>query len=123
MSGFKLHQDKLLLILQNDWRSKIIQIFAEHWHEWNASTLWNKCYGRFDPDCEPYMTMLLQQSDCSFHMCLIEVFKLKPELKSGTLQYYDNELGWLRGRRFPSGSRYFCESLFWASQPKQAAKT
>jgi hypothetical protein len=21
------------------------------------------------------------------------------------------------------GSRYFCESLFWASQPKQAAKT
>ncbi|WP_221902054.1 hypothetical protein [Bathymodiolus platifrons methanotrophic gill symbiont] len=22
-----------------------------------------------------------------------------------------------------SGSRYFCESLFWASQPKQAAKT
>jgi hypothetical protein len=22
-----------------------------------------------------------------------------------------------------AGSRYFCESLFWASQPKQAAKT
>ncbi|WP_221895921.1 hypothetical protein [Bathymodiolus japonicus methanotrophic gill symbiont] len=26
-------------------------------------------------------------------------------------------------KRFVSGSRYFCESLFWASQPKQAAKT
>nr|WP_263458737.1 hypothetical protein [Bathymodiolus japonicus methanotrophic gill symbiont] len=25
--------------------------------------------------------------------------------------------------KFYSGSRYFCESLFWASQPKQAAKT
>ncbi len=24
---------------------------------------------------------------------------------------------------FLAGSRYFCESLFWASQPKQAAKT
>jgi hypothetical protein len=24
---------------------------------------------------------------------------------------------------FFAGSRYFCESLFWASQPKQAAKT
>ncbi|WP_221901449.1 hypothetical protein [Bathymodiolus platifrons methanotrophic gill symbiont] len=24
---------------------------------------------------------------------------------------------------FGAGSRYFCESLFWASQPKQAAKT
>jgi hypothetical protein len=24
---------------------------------------------------------------------------------------------------FVAGSRYFCESLFWASQPKQAAKT
>ncbi|WP_221901131.1 hypothetical protein [Bathymodiolus platifrons methanotrophic gill symbiont] len=22
-----------------------------------------------------------------------------------------------------AGSRYFCESLFWVSQPKQAAKT
>ncbi|TXK99406.1 hypothetical protein BMR02_07605 [Methylococcaceae bacterium HT1] len=25
--------------------------------------------------------------------------------------------------RVSAGSRYFCESLFWASQPKQAAKT
>jgi Na+-driven multidrug efflux pump len=25
--------------------------------------------------------------------------------------------------RLEAGSRYFCESLFWASQPKQAAKT
>jgi hypothetical protein len=24
---------------------------------------------------------------------------------------------------YEAGSRYFCESLFWASQPKQAAKT
>jgi hypothetical protein len=24
---------------------------------------------------------------------------------------------------FEAGSRYFCESLFWASLPKQAAKT
>ncbi|WP_221897153.1 NfeD family protein [Bathymodiolus japonicus methanotrophic gill symbiont] len=29
----------------------------------------------------------------------------------------------LKSRHSPSGSRYFCESLFWASQPKQAAKT
>ncbi|WP_221894353.1 helix-turn-helix domain-containing protein [Bathymodiolus japonicus methanotrophic gill symbiont] len=28
-----------------------------------------------------------------------------------------------RHKNKPSGSRYFCESLFWASQPKQAAKT
>ena len=26
-------------------------------------------------------------------------------------------------KSFQAGSRYFCESLFWASQPKQAAKT
>ncbi|VVH60533.1 hypothetical protein BAZOLSSOX_2665 [uncultured Gammaproteobacteria bacterium] len=29
----------------------------------------------------------------------------------------------LRFPDFQRGSRYFCESLFWASQPKQAAKT
>ncbi|WP_221897033.1 hypothetical protein [Bathymodiolus japonicus methanotrophic gill symbiont] len=28
-----------------------------------------------------------------------------------------------KNHRNYSGSRYFCESLFWASQPKQAAKT
>jgi hypothetical protein len=29
-----------------------------------------------------------------------------------------------KGKRIrQAGSRYFCESLFWASQPKQAAKT
>jgi hypothetical protein len=26
-------------------------------------------------------------------------------------------------QKISAGSRYFCESLFWASQPKQAAKT
>ncbi|WP_221893662.1 hypothetical protein [Bathymodiolus japonicus methanotrophic gill symbiont] len=39
--------------------------------------------------------------------------------------------GWLKHvfitmkamKKLKSGSRYFCESLFWASQPKQAAKT
>jgi transposase len=29
----------------------------------------------------------------------------------------------VRKRRERKGSRYFCESLFWASQPKQSAKT
>ena len=29
----------------------------------------------------------------------------------------------IRSGRNQAGSRYFCESLFWASQPKQAAKT
>ena len=28
-----------------------------------------------------------------------------------------------RDSKASAGSRYFCESLFWASQPKQAAKT
>ena len=28
-----------------------------------------------------------------------------------------------KGQQIAAGSRYFCESLFWASQPKQAAKT
>ncbi len=29
----------------------------------------------------------------------------------------------LTAKNSDAGSRYFCESLFWASQPKQAAKT
>jgi hypothetical protein len=31
------------------------------------------------------------------------------------------EIWWFKN--LEAGSRYFCESLFWASQPKQAAKT
>jgi hypothetical protein len=31
---------------------------------------------------------------------------------------------WIKEKQLKqAGSRYFCESLFWASQPKQAAKT
>jgi hypothetical protein len=41
----------------------------------------------------------------------------------GTLQ--NDERLIIEGRlvKNKTGSRYFCESLFWASQPKQAAKT
>jgi hypothetical protein len=42
-------------------------------------------------------------------------------LEKGTLQDGSDEAAreWVK----KAGSRYFCESLFWASQPKQAAKT
>ncbi len=101
LSRYDNYRDKISLVLQNDWRTQIIQMFACYWPEWDASVLWKRCYGRFDPDCEPYMTMLLQQSDCSLHMGLIEVFKVKPQQQPGTVRYYDKQLGWLRGRRFP----------------------
>ncbi len=100
-SCYELHRDKFRLILQNAWRVNTIQMYAEHWVEWDPTVEWNKCYGRFDPGCEPHITLLLQQSDCSLHMCLIEIFKHKPDQQPGTLQYYDKELGWLRGKRFP----------------------
>ena len=45
----------------------------------------------------------------------------------------ENEIAFVHAKRLTTrtqrisghkaGSRYFCESLFWASQPKQAAKT
>ncbi len=60
---------------------------------------------------------------------------LKQEISFKQARYYEPVLdmvpgeqcqidgGELRGVMIGSGSRYFCESLFWASQPKQAAKT
>ncbi len=55
------------------------------------------------------------------------------EWGNGTLKSYDwsvskVQLGFDYTREkatdlLNAGSRYFCESLFWASQPKQAAKT
>lgn len=100
-SYYERYRDKLRLISQESWKVTTIQTLAEVWPEWDASTLWRTCYGRFDPDSEPYLTLLLQQSDCSPHMCLIEVFEQKPERQYDTLQYYDYDLGWVRPRRFP----------------------
>ncbi|NYT46865.1 MAG: cyclic nucleotide-binding domain-containing protein [Candidatus Methanofishera endochildressiae] len=37
--------------------------------------------------------------------------------------YYNLARLYISRLRKNAGSRYFCESLFWASQPKQAAKT
>ncbi|WP_221902061.1 hypothetical protein [Bathymodiolus platifrons methanotrophic gill symbiont] len=47
------------------------------------------------------------------------VIQNHPELKALYNESVEN-LGDLYQK---AGSRYFCESLFWASQPKQAAKT
>ncbi len=104
-SCYENYRNKLQLISQENWRRKIITIFSEHWSEWDASKLWNSCYGRFDPESEPYATLLFQQPDYSQHMCLLEIFKQKPELFCDSLLYYDNELGWLHPRRFPDDSK------------------
>ncbi len=98
---YESYRDELSLIIQKQRQLNIIQSFAEQWKNWNCSVAWNMCFGRFDPNCEPHITLLLQQSDHSTNLCLIEVFKIKPEQQPGTQQYYDSELGWLRGRRFP----------------------
>ncbi|WP_221902210.1 hypothetical protein [Bathymodiolus platifrons methanotrophic gill symbiont] len=36
---------------------------------------------------------------------------------------YSKKVNMTKELEYEEGSRYFCESLFWASQPKQAAKT
>ncbi len=48
--------------------------------------------------------------------------KEQAESENGTSHAILKE--WFRWKQnYKAGSRYFCESLFWASQPKQAAKT
>ncbi|TXK92714.1 hypothetical protein BMR10_17520, partial [Methylococcaceae bacterium CS4] len=40
-----------------------------------------------------------------------------------TLEFEIDKAHFELANQIIAGSRYFCESLFWASQPKQAAKT
>ncbi len=101
-SCYEQYRDKLQLVSQTDWQTRVIEAFAETWPEWDASTVWKKCYGRFDPDSEPYISLLLQQGDCSRNMCLVEVFSKKPEQQNNTQDYPDKQLGWIRGRHFPN---------------------
>jgi hypothetical protein len=48
--------------------------------------------------------------------------ELKDWIDGAIALKYDQKTSDLR-KQLGAGSRYFCESLFWASQPKQAAKT
>ncbi|WP_221895877.1 hypothetical protein [Bathymodiolus japonicus methanotrophic gill symbiont] len=65
-----------------------------------------------------YMISMLKENSIA---TLVESipFDSQHEINTGVEAYsvYEN-----KGIKF-LGSRYFCESLFWASQPKQAAKT
>jgi hypothetical protein len=57
----------------------------------------------------------------TYHPCLNTLgFGAKPQLNFSVCEA--NTLTWFYANK-EAGSRYFCESLFWASQPKQAAKT
>ncbi|WP_221893988.1 hypothetical protein [Bathymodiolus japonicus methanotrophic gill symbiont] len=47
----------------------------------------------------------------------------RPEKRKPKQRGRNKKYGQRLGAATDSGSRYFCESLFWASQPKQAAKT
>lgn len=101
-SCYEQFRDKLHLVSQTEWQHRVIETFSETCPEWDVSTVWKNCYGRFDPDSEPYISLLLQQPDCSQNMCLIEVFSQKPELQNDIQEYRDSQLGWLRGRHFPN---------------------
>lgn len=94
-----LTRDKLALILLKDWRTKTIQVYAKKWFKRDSSVLWNKCYGHFDPDCEPYITMPLQQPDCSR---LIKCLKRQAEQQGDTLLNYDKNLGWPQEKGVPN---------------------
>ncbi len=88
-TNYDLNRDKILLILLNDWRVKIIWMCAEKWLKWDSSIPWNTCYERFNPDC-------------SLLICLIIVLVGKPEQQTGTLQNFNKYLSWLQGRVFPN---------------------
>ena len=59
---------------------------------------------------------------CKYHVVWVPKYRFRI-LKGPVAEELYKTIHVYCGRMGCAGSRYFCESLFWASQPKQAAKT
>ncbi|GAW87921.1 hypothetical protein bplSymb_SCF29701P001 [Bathymodiolus platifrons methanotrophic gill symbiont] len=78
-----------------------------------------------------YFDVLAAQDDLTFSMSQMKTIARQLEQAQQRFEVgliaitdvYEAQAGYDQSRSDVSGSRYFCESLFWASQPKQAAKT
>ncbi|TXL00930.1 ABC transporter substrate-binding protein [Methylococcaceae bacterium HT1] len=69
------------------------------------------------------MAMGVRYGDNARKAQLNELISKNQQEINKTLESYHVPLLPIPAKKVRAGSRYFCESLFWASQPKQAAKT
>ncbi|GFO71868.1 5'-nucleotidase [Bathymodiolus japonicus methanotrophic gill symbiont] len=79
------------------------------------------------PCLQPFFDEIICSHDYAFakeHQEFWQAFQNQHGWNKQTTLMVDDSLAVLQSAKtFGAGSRYFCESLFWASQPKQAAKT
>jgi hypothetical protein len=68
--------------------------------------------------------LVICSSTVSLYCCCSEqAINIKADAHRNYSKSYLECISTITNRELDAGSRYFCESLFWASQPKQAAKT
>ncbi len=100
---YERYQQRLQKVCSEQWKTGIIKYLTISWPVWKQSSVWKTIWNRFDPDCQdqPYLSLLLQQESCSWHMCLIEISQEEPVNDGGIVLLNDDILGWIKIRRFP----------------------
>ncbi len=100
---YDFYQQRLQQVCSDQWKASIIKYLAINSPEWDQSRVWKTIWNRFNPDSrdQPYLSLLLQQDDCSWHMCLIEISLEEPANTGGNLLFNDDTLGWIKIWRFP----------------------
>jgi hypothetical protein len=102
-TAYDRYQQRLHKVSSEQWKATIIKYLIISWPEWKQLGVWKTIWSRFDPDSHdrPYLSLLLQQESCSWHMCLIEISLDEPVNDSGLVLLNDDVLGWIKIRRFP----------------------
>ena len=101
-SRYESYRDRLSILTNSSWSTKIIDRAVQRWPEWQNYAVWQRSYGRFIPGGSPFASLLYRPVDCPNDMCLIEIFDERPAGNLDVIQYFDDTLGWLQLRKFPN---------------------
>jgi hypothetical protein len=102
-SIYDRYQVQLNLVNSEKWKTRIIRYLTINWPKWGELKEWKTCWSRFNPDSQdqPYLSLLMQQDSCSWHMFLIEISEIEPANNGGYVLINDDVLGWIKIWCFP----------------------
>ena len=70
---------------------------------WPRQRTWIRRYGRFDPDRDPFATLVFETQNKPQAIFHAEVYQTRPTMRcAGDIVAFDEAVGWLRVMRFPS---------------------
>ena len=102
-SGHDRYRERLAALLSDVALVEAIDEAGDRHGWWPAERPWVRMYGRFQPDDEPFVTLLFEADTEPQLICHVEVFATRPPPPDGRVTWaVERAEGWFRVTPFPS---------------------